>query len=149
LLIREKLKEGVQPARLSLLEWDERFRIFSEFVPYDFENPEKLDPALKGVFDSIMCDPPYHSVDCQTKVAATVSWLLKPTTIQSNTTEDKVHTNRVIICTGDTMAATITKLYPNHFATTFSPSHTGNRLNNRYRCYADYECQAWTRLAEE
>ncbi|EXJ77824.1 hypothetical protein A1O3_08983 [Capronia epimyces CBS 606.96] len=62
-----KLEEEKQPARVSLFEWDERFRVFDEFIPYDFEKPEKLDPSLKGVFDHILYDPPYHSVDCQTK----------------------------------------------------------------------------------
>jgi len=61
------LEEKIQPAKVSLLEYDERFSVFDEFTHYDFENPERLDPALRGVFDRIICDPPYHSVDCQTK----------------------------------------------------------------------------------
>jgi hypothetical protein len=43
LLTGEKLKTELQPQKLALLEWDERFRMFSEFTPYDFEKPQKLD----------------------------------------------------------------------------------------------------------
>jgi methylase of polypeptide subunit release factors len=50
-----------------LLEFDERFAVFKEFVPYDFEKALKLPPELKGSFDRIIVDPPFLSEDCQTK----------------------------------------------------------------------------------
>ena len=50
-----------------MLEFDERFAVFKEFVPYDFEKAIKLPPELKGTFDVIICDPPFLSQDCQTK----------------------------------------------------------------------------------
>lgn len=53
--------------QIKLLEFDERFSVFKEFVPYDFEKTFKLPPELKGTFDAIICDPPFLSQDCQTK----------------------------------------------------------------------------------
>jgi tRNA1(Val) A37 N6-methylase TrmN6 len=53
--------------QIKLLEFDERFAVFKEFVPYDFEKAIKLPPELKGSFDAIICDPPFLSQDCQTK----------------------------------------------------------------------------------
>jgi len=66
-----------------LLEFDERFSVFPEFIFYDFHNPLKLPcktvPAaiissysckaakLKASIDHIICDPPFLSEDCQTK----------------------------------------------------------------------------------
>ena len=53
--------------QVTLLEYDSRFGVFKEFVPYDFEAPMKLPTELKGAFDRIICDPPFLSEDCQTK----------------------------------------------------------------------------------
>ncbi|KFY17869.1 hypothetical protein V492_00329 [Pseudogymnoascus sp. VKM F-4246] len=50
-----------------LLEFDERFSIFPEFVFYDYKYPLKLPPSMKGSIDHIICDPPFLSEDCQTK----------------------------------------------------------------------------------
>jgi tRNA1(Val) A37 N6-methylase TrmN6 len=52
---------------IKLLEYDERFAVFKEFVQYDFEKAMQLPPEMKGSFDRIICDPPFLSEDCQTK----------------------------------------------------------------------------------
>jgi methylase of polypeptide subunit release factors len=52
---------------MTLLEYDERFAVFKEFVQYDFQQPVKLPTEMKGTFDRIICDPPFLSQDCQTK----------------------------------------------------------------------------------
>jgi hypothetical protein len=52
---------------IKLLEYDERFAVFKEFVQYDFEKAIQLPPEMKGSFDRIICDPPFLSEDCQTK----------------------------------------------------------------------------------
>jgi predicted methyltransferase len=52
---------------MTLLEFDERFGVFKEFVKYDFKQPVRLPTELKGSFDCIICDPPFLSQDCQTK----------------------------------------------------------------------------------
>jgi hypothetical protein len=53
--------------QITLLEFDERFGVFKEFVRYNFEEPTKLPTELKGSFDRIIVDPPFLSQDCQTK----------------------------------------------------------------------------------
>jgi NADH dehydrogenase (ubiquinone) 1 alpha subcomplex subunit 9 len=50
-----------------LLEHDNRFAVFPEFVYYDFAQPLKLPAELKGACDRIVVDPPFLSEDCQTK----------------------------------------------------------------------------------
>lgn len=50
-----------------MLEIDERFNVFKEFVHYDFEKALQLPAELKGSFDRIIVDPPFLSDDCQTK----------------------------------------------------------------------------------
>lgn len=77
---------------LHLLEFDERFRVFPEFVYYDYRRPFRLpgmgncqkklkscDAAkrisltasvpvtLKGTADRVICDPPFLNEDCHTK----------------------------------------------------------------------------------
>lgn len=54
-----------------MLEIDERFGVFKEFVHYDFEKALQLPPELKGSFDHIIVDPPFLSDDCQTKGSKT------------------------------------------------------------------------------
>lgn len=53
--------------RLCLLEYDERFEVFEEFVRYDFKKPVQLRAELRGTFDRILVDPPYHSEECLRK----------------------------------------------------------------------------------
>jgi 16S rRNA G966 N2-methylase RsmD len=52
---------------IKLLEIDERFGVFKEFVHYDFEKAIQLPPEMKASFDRIIVDPPFLSEDCQTK----------------------------------------------------------------------------------
>lgn len=53
--------------QITLLEFDERFGVFKEFVSYDFEHPTRLPAEMKGTYDRVICDPPFLSQDCQTK----------------------------------------------------------------------------------
>jgi 16S rRNA G966 N2-methylase RsmD len=53
--------------RICLLEFDERFEVFEEFVRFDFEKPLLLPGGLEGSFDCLLVDPPYHSEDCVRK----------------------------------------------------------------------------------
>ena len=133
-ILQKKASVGRSPPKVSLFEFDERFEVFDEFVKYDFEQPLKLDSRFKGRFDRILCDPPFLSVDCQTKAAMTVRWLAKP--IESGPL-------RIILCTGERREATILKLYRNIKTTTFEPQHT-HGLGNEFRCYANYASKkAW------
>ncbi|OJD35591.1 n-6 adenine-specific dna methyltransferase 2 [Diplodia corticola] len=117
-----------------LLEFDERFGVFKEWVPYDFAFPTRLPPHLKGQFDRIICDPPFLSVDCQTKAALTVRWLAKSAVDPS--------AQRLIICTGERMESMIGKLYgiAGVRTTDFEIQHA-KCLSNEFRCYANYEAR--------
>ncbi|KAJ4348571.1 Protein-lysine N-methyltransferase efm5 [Didymosphaeria variabile] len=120
---------------LTLLEYDTRFNVFKEFVPYDFEQPLKLPVELKASFDRIIVDPPFLSQDCQTKAALTVRWLAR------SWDEGSL---RLIACTGERMEALIQKLYSKvgTRTTTFEVKHSKG-LSNEFRCYANFECTDW------
>ncbi|KAF2085315.1 hypothetical protein K490DRAFT_67733 [Saccharata proteae CBS 121410] len=119
-----------------LLEFDQRFEVFKEFVPYDFEYRDRLPPSLKGQFDRIICDPPFLSVDCQTKAALAVRWLSRSWTSSPGL--------RLIVCTGERMEELISKLYgkPGVRTTTFEVQHAKG-LSNEFRCYSNFECDPW------
>ncbi|KAF2685884.1 hypothetical protein K458DRAFT_336727 [Lentithecium fluviatile CBS 122367] len=125
--------------KLTLLEYDERFAVFKEFVQYDFQQPVKLPAELKGSFDRIICDPPFLSDDCQTKAALTVRWLAK-----SWTPAEAPDALRLIVCTGERMETLITKLYSkvDTKTTNFEVKHAKG-LSNEFRCYANFECGEW------
>ncbi|RNJ53810.1 hypothetical protein D7B24_001333 [Verticillium nonalfalfae] len=122
--------------KIILLEHDDRFRMFPEFVWYDFAHPFKLPAELKGAVTRIVCDPPFLNEDCQTKAAMTVRWLASPRVPT---------TGRVIVSTGERMRDLIAKVYRSFGVklTTFEPKHARG-LSNEFCCYASYECQLWT-----
>ncbi|KAF2869180.1 putative N6-adenine methyltransferase-domain-containing protein [Massariosphaeria phaeospora] len=128
--------------QITLLEFDERFAVFKEFVHYDFQHPIRLPIELKGSFDRVICDPPFLSQDCQTKAALTVRWLAKSWTPPDPS--NKATSFQFISCTGERMQELIEKLYAKVGArtTTFEPKHAKG-LSNEFRCYANFECGAW------
>ncbi|RWA03192.1 hypothetical protein EKO27_g11913, partial [Xylaria grammica] len=91
-----------------LLEHDYRFAVFPKFVFYDFASPFKLPAYLKGAVDRMICDPPFLSDDCQTKMAMTLRWLAHTPTPKTTTTPPPP---RVLICTGERMSALVNRLY--------------------------------------
>lgn len=121
---------------IKLLEFDTRFEVFSaDFIPYDFQQPLKLPPHLKGTFDRIICDPPFLSDDCQAKTALTVRYLARAWS------QDEI---KLISCTGERMGALMEKLYGRvgTRVTDFEVVHAKG-LGNEFRCYANFECEAW------
>ena len=124
---------------VSLLEVDNRFDVFEEFVRYDFKDPIKLPPSMRAAYDRILCDPPFLSIDCQTKVALTVRWLSRP-----QPEKETSATPRIIVCTGATMKSDVSKLYTSIYTTDFEPRHTQDRLSNEFRCYANFEGSSWS-----
>ncbi|KAI0503331.1 putative N6-adenine methyltransferase-domain-containing protein [Xylaria bambusicola] len=132
---------GPKP-KMFLLEHDYRFAVFPEFVFYDFAEPFKLPTHLKGAVDRMICDPPFLSEDCQTKMAMTLRWLARTKTGAVSTAETKTFP-RVLICTGERMEKLVNRLYKplNVATTTYEPVHSG--LKNEFRCYANFECDAW------
>ncbi|KAI0474259.1 putative N6-adenine methyltransferase-domain-containing protein [Xylaria cf. heliscus] len=125
-----------------LLEHDHRFAVFPEFVFYDFAHPFKLPTHLKGTVDRMICDPPFLSDDCQTKMAMTLRWLARPAT--ATNTSSSTTSLRVLICTGERMEALVNRLYRplGVRTTTYEPAHSG--LKNEFLCYANFECDAWS-----
>ncbi|KAH7322971.1 putative N6-adenine methyltransferase-domain-containing protein [Stachybotrys elegans] len=123
--------------KLVLLEHDDRFGMFPEFVFYDFNEPFKLPATLKGSLDCIICDPPFLNEDCQAKSALTARWLLKAS-------GNGAQKPRVIVCTGERMETLILKLYQPYGVrtTTFEPRHKGG-LSNEFYSYASFECEDW------
>ncbi|OCL10449.1 N-6 adenine-specific DNA methyltransferas-like protein 2 [Glonium stellatum] len=128
--------------QITLFEYDERFSVFKEFICYDFEHPIRLPSELKGKFDRIICDPPFLSQDCQTKVALTVRWLAKSWgQLSSSENSDSLY---LIVCTGERMEALVRKLYSKAgiHTTSFEPKHAKG-LSNEFRCYSNFKCSAW------
>ncbi|KAI1175319.1 putative N6-adenine methyltransferase-domain-containing protein [Nemania sp. FL0916] len=118
-----------------LLEHDHRFAVFPEFVFYDFAQPFKLPANLKGSVDRMICDPPFLSEDCQTKMAMTLNWLAR--------VRSRPNPSRVAICTGERMEDLVLRLYRSLGVktTSYEPAHPG--LKNEFCCYANFECEAW------
>lgn len=125
--------------QVTLLEFDQRFSVFKEYVPYDFHSPTKLPHDLKGSYDRILCDPPFLSTDCQTKVALTVRWLSRTSSVKAPQSRPQW-----IVCTGERMGELIHKLYPGIKITNFRPRHVGDRLSNDFRCYANIDSERWS-----
>ncbi|KAI6082784.1 putative N6-adenine methyltransferase-domain-containing protein [Hypoxylon rubiginosum] len=126
--------------KIYLLEHDNRFGAFPEYIFWDFNDKfAKLPADLKGGVDRIICDPPFLSDECQTKAAMTVRWMLRPTSKQ--TTERRP---RLILCTGERMETLIGKLYGplGVRTTTYEPRHARG-LSNEFYCYANFECDEW------
>ncbi|KAI4121517.1 MAG: hypothetical protein LQ338_006314 [Usnochroma carphineum] len=136
--VKNQLASASEVPQITLLEFDQRFDVFREFVHYDFQSPTKLPGDLKGKFDRVLCDPPFLSTDCQTKAALTVRWLSK-----KNALKPQESSSRWILCTGERMEELIHKLYPGIRTTTFRPRHAQDRLSNDFRCYANFESEIW------
>jgi hypothetical protein len=136
LQLKNFIASGTSEAKpsLTLLEYDERFAVFKEFVKYDFESPTRLPAELKARFDAIICDPPFLSDDCQTKAALTVRWL-------SKSSDDGL---RLIVCTGERMETLIHKVYGKAGirTTDFEIVHAKG-LSNEFRCYANFNSEMW------
>ncbi|CAJ2508823.1 Uu.00g138490.m01.CDS01 [Anthostomella pinea] len=136
--------------KVFLLEHDQRFAVFSEFVFYDFMKPIKLPGLkftahLKGSVDRMIVDPPFLSEDCQTKMAMTLRWMARNPRVASSPAAGMGPGGalRVLICTGERMEPLVTKLYRplGVRTTTYEPVHKG--LKNEFYCYANFECEAW------
>lgn len=117
--IRELNPDGV---RVFCLEYDERFRVFSEdFVFYDYNEPLRLPAELQNSCDVVIADPPFLSDECLCKTAMTIRFLMK---------------EKVILCTGLVMkdlADRLLGVQPRKFL----PKHA-NGLQNEFRCFTNY-----------
>jgi hypothetical protein len=143
-LLNDPTWKGEKPGQITLLEFDTRFGVFSEFQFYDFKFPTKLPSELKAMFDTIIIDPPFLSEDCQTKTALTVRWLAKSWEAAGT---DEGKGLKLITCTGERMEELIHKLYSKLGVKTtdFVVEHAKG-LSNEFRCYANFECEEWKLL---
>lgn len=142
-------KDKPKPKNVILLEHDNRFRVFSEFVFYDFAEPFNLPAHLKGTIDRIIVDPPFLSEDCHTKSAMTVKWLCKPAQPANPADVGPSNGNepRIIISSGERMEILINKLYRSYGVRTsdYEPEHAKG-LSNEFYCYANFapnDCWGW------
>ncbi|SPO05085.1 related to NADH2 dehydrogenase (ubiquinone) 40K chain [Cephalotrichum gorgonifer] len=122
-----------------LLEHDERFKVFAEYVHYDYRRPFNLPGHLQGTIDRVICDPPFLNEDCQTKMAMSVRWMTRA-----------AKAARVIISTGERMQPIVLKLYKAFGVrtTTLEPRHA-RELGNEFLCYASFEGPSWSWVEEE
>ena len=131
-------EEPISPRpKLCLLEYDKRFAVVgSDFIHYDYNFPLKLSAELKNRFDRIICDPPFLSEECQVKTALTARFLAQDWIPNGNT--------NVLICTGERMETTVTKVYGKAGVrtTTFEPEHSRG-LSNEFRAYANFPSARW------
>ncbi|KAK3941176.1 nadh-ubiquinone oxidoreductase 39 kda [Diplogelasinospora grovesii] len=133
-LLNSKERTDHPKPKLVLLEHDNRFAVFSEFVFYDYMTPLKLPGELKGSADRVILDPPFLNEDCQTKAALTVRWLSKPAA-----------QTKLVVCTGERMETLVTtKLYKsfNLKTTDYEVVHARG-LSNEFYCYANFENEGW------
>lgn len=161
------MSKGIQ---VYLLEFDDRFDLFDEFVHYDFKYPLRLPESLKGKFDRIILDPPFLSNDCQTKCKASFLPLALSLTITSTPSPPFLHmiftdkcypslaaltvrwmmkpwtpSNRLIVCTGERMQGLVEKLYKHAGirTTTYEVRHMKG-LSNEFLCYSSFESKTFT-----
>lgn len=63
---------------VKIFEFDKRFSVFgTDFIFYDYNSPQNIPKDLIETFDLVICDPPFLSTECLTKVAITVKLLTK------------------------------------------------------------------------
>ncbi|PQE27719.1 hypothetical protein CJF31_00009944 [Rutstroemia sp. NJR-2017a BVV2] len=135
--------EAEKRPKVHLLEFDRRFDVFPEFTFYDYHDPLKLPPHMKGTVDRVVCDPPFLNEECQTRAALTVGWLFKSWG-QVKSDENGMPDSRLIVCTGERVGDIVNRVYrPQGIATTtYLPVHSKG-LSNEFYCYANYECEHW------
>ncbi|XP_015794475.1 EEF1A lysine methyltransferase 1 [Tetranychus urticae] len=107
-----------------LLEYDQRFASLGpNFVYYDYRTPLAVRDALpESIFDIIVCDPPFLSEECLTKVAQTLKYLAK---------------DKIILNTGAVLSELVDNLIGLKASSTFFPRHKNN-LANQFNCFSNF-----------
>lgn len=71
---------------VTLFEYDSRFKTFGvDFIQYDYKSPLNVPKHMSSQFDLVIADPPFLSVECLTKTAVTIKFLMK---------------KNIVLCTG-------------------------------------------------
>eukprot|EP01089_Gocevia_fonbrunei_P013956 TRINITY_DN3709_c0_g1_i1.p1 TRINITY_DN3709_c0_g1~~TRINITY_DN3709_c0_g1_i1.p1 ORF type:complete len:225 (-),score=40.94 TRINITY_DN3709_c0_g1_i1:46-720(-) len=134
-LRRKKLNESRD---CYLFEFDARFECYnSQFIFYDYNHLEDLDPALKGTFDFLVVDPPFLSVECQEEVIKTVQFLSHPKTHVLWLTGAIMETFLIsqTLWESDTLQSHLSRLE------TLSIKHQ-NDLSNEFGAFSNYVSQS-------
>ncbi|CCF58929.1 hypothetical protein KAFR_0F03330 [Kazachstania africana CBS 2517] len=141
--IQKMPKEDIPTEHIYLFEFDTRFELLAgkdHFVYYDYNKPTEFESSIKGKVDRLLIDPPFLNDDCQTKSSITAKTLLAPN--DKSKTQNASLKHRLISCTGERMHEIMFNVYPDIHITTFLPEHA-NGLSNEFRCYANFEWDAW------
>ncbi|XWS56125.1 hypothetical protein CRYUN_Cryun09bG0059600 [Craigia yunnanensis] len=111
---------------VQLLEYDKRFGQYgSDFIFYDYNQPEDMPLELKHTYQIVVADPPYLSKECLGKVTQTISFLARP------------QQSYLLLLTGEVQrdrAAELLGLQPCNFR----PRHS-SKLGNEFRLFTNYD----------
>ncbi|XP_053203499.1 LOW QUALITY PROTEIN: EEF1A lysine methyltransferase 1-like [Panonychus citri] len=124
LLSMIKENDKYSDVQVYLLEFDQRFaRLGPNFVFYDYRDPLAVKEVLSSsFFDIIVCDPPFLSEECLTKVTETINYLKK---------------EKIILNTGAIQSNLVDKLLQLKPSSTFIPRHKNN-LANQFACFSNF-----------
>lgn len=130
---------------ITLLEYDERFAVFPEFIKYDFNKPLDLPVSLKKRYTRIIADPPFLSDECQTKTALTVHWLAANPAGPPPSETMSTDSLWLAIATGERVGTVIQKLYGKKgvHRTDFEVKHQKG-LSNEFNLYANFSTESWS-----
>jgi hypothetical protein len=133
---------------ITLLEYDERFAIFPEFVRYDYNKPLDLPWSLKKIFTRVIADPPFLSDECQTKMALTINWLAANPAAPPPTNPSSLDSLWLAVSTGERVGPILQKLYGKKGLkrTDFEVKHQKG-LSNEFHLYANFATESWKLLA--
>ncbi|KJE93646.1 N(6)-adenine-specific DNA methyltransferase 2 [Capsaspora owczarzaki ATCC 30864] len=116
--------------RIVLLEYDTRFKVYPDFVEYDYNHPltfkpyhASCAPLAEHSFDVVVADPPFLAEECLTKTSESVKYLAK---------------RDILLCTGLVMRKHAANLLGLRLCQ-FRPVHSGGRLSNEFACYANFD----------
>lgn len=109
---------------LTLFEYDSRFKVYDDFVFYDYRDPLSACKSLeKASFDMVVADPPFLSEECLEKVKCTILFLTK---------------KNIILNTGLIMEELAAKHLGLKRWSHFIPRHQNN-VGNEFACFANFE----------
>jgi len=120
--------------RAVVLEFDRRFAKWGrDFVFYDYKDASipELPDDWRGSFDVVVCDPPFLTEDCASATLdAAVETLGKKPSTESSAS---ARSCKVMFCTGEIMAETLTKLSDGALkkSESFVPEHA-SKLSNPF-----------------
>ncbi|KAI9833835.1 MAG: hypothetical protein M1826_006358 [Phylliscum demangeonii] len=146
---RHALLPEDQRPEICLLEFDRRFAVLPEFVPYDFQRPLDLPRELSPLFPIHSARISRRGAPVDVEQAREGGKKARPKTADDDGGGGGGGGGggrpvRLVLCTGETMRPLLTTLHrlAGLRLTTFRPGHT-RPLQNAFVCMANWECAAW------